>query len=79
MVDHVFVKAPGLAGRRRGDSVAAAAAAPQIPGLVAKLHEDVSVEEALLLPGSIATARWSPLFSLSDHRPLTVRLKFPAE
>lgn len=79
MVDHVFVKAPGFAGRRRGDSVSSPVAAPEIPGLVARLHEDVSVEEALLLPGGVDTAEWSPQFSLSDHRPLTVRLKFPAE
>lgn len=76
MVDHVFVKAPGFAGRRRGETFAPAA---EIPGLVPRLHEDVSVEEALLLPALVDTAEWSPLFSLSDHRPLTVRLKFPAE
>ena len=81
MVDHVFVKAPGFAGRRRGETFApsATAAAPEVPGLVPRLHEDVSVEEALLLPALVDTAEWSPHFSLSDHRPLTVRLKFPAE
>ena len=76
MVDHVFVKAPGFAGRRRG---ATSQVAPEVPGLVARLHEDVFVEEALLLPGGVETASWSPRFSLSDHRPLTVRLKFPAD
>ena len=76
MVDHVFVKAPGFAGRKRGE---AAPATPEIPGLVARLHEDVSVEEAKLLPGGDDAAVWNPGFFLSDHRPLTVSLKFPAD
>lgn len=76
MVDHVFVKAPGFAGRKRGE---ASVAASEVPGLVARLHEDVQVEEALLLPKAVDTAAWSPRFGLSDHRPLSVRLKFPAE
>lgn len=76
MVDHVFVKAPGFAGRKRGE---AAQGTSEVPGLVARLHEDVLVEEAMLLPGGVDTAAWSPRFRLSDHRPLTVRLKFPAD
>ena len=76
MVDHVFVKAPGFAGRRRGE---AALATAEIPGLVARLHDDVTVAEANLLPGGDDAAAWNPDFFLSDHRPLTVRLKFPAE
>ncbi|CAM9169928.1 unnamed protein product [Ectocarpus sp. 4 AP-2014] len=78
MCDHVFVKAPGFAGRRRGDSVAPATA-PEIPGLVPGLCENVSVEEALVLPVEVDAAEWCPNFSLSDHRPLTVRLKFPPQ
>lgn len=72
----MFVKAPGFAGRRRGE---ADPASLEIPGLVARMHEDVSVEEAMLLPGEIETKSWCPRFELSDHRPLTVRLKFPAD
>lgn len=76
MVDHVFVKAPGFAGRRRGEAVPMS---PEVPGLVARMHEDVSVEEAMLLPGEVNADVWCPQFMLSDHRPLTVRLKFPAD
>lgn len=76
MVDHVFVKAPGFSGRRRGE---ASHVPSEIPGLVARLHEDVSVVEAMLLPGGVDAAAWCPRFCLSDHRPLTVCLKFPAD
>ncbi|CAM9517484.1 unnamed protein product [Sphacelaria rigidula] len=74
MVDHVFVKAPGFAARRRG---AAESTMADVPGLVPHMREDVVVEEATLLPSGIAGDVWSPRFGLSDHRPLTVRLKFP--
>lgn len=75
-MDHVFVKAPGFAGRKRGEASLAGA---EVPKLVARLHEDVKVEEALLLPTAVDTAAWSPRFRLSDHRPLSVRLKFPVD
>lgn len=74
MVDHVFVKAPGFSARRRG---AAESTLAEVPGLVPHMREDVVVEEATLLPSGIAGDVWCSHFSLSDHRPLTVRLKFP--
>lgn len=74
MVDHVFVKAPGFAGRRRGS---AEPISSEVSGLVPHMREDVLVEEAKLLPDGIEGGAWCPRFALSDHRPLTVRLKFP--
>lgn len=74
MVDHVFVKAPGFADRRRGSTKSRSV---EVPGLVPHMHEDVVVEEAKLLPDDIDGEAWCPRFSLSDHRPLTVRLQFP--
>lgn len=73
----MFIKAPGFAGRRRGEG--SPASSRDVPSLVARMHEDVSVEEAMLLPGGVETNAWCPHFALSDHRPLTVRLKFPAD
>ncbi|CAM9309496.1 unnamed protein product [Discosporangium mesarthrocarpum] len=89
MVDHVFVKAPGYAGHHDRKhtpqpGLGGAGGVGSSAGVVTRLHDDVRVEEAALLPTSSGGQgndgdTWCQGFDLSDHRPLTVRLRFPGE